>query len=165
MWCCHGDGKFGRTLVAVGPSEALLALAAELTPCLAPAATVRSTHIWRNVTLSSWRAVRCHGNGAAVNHCKKTPQTLMEQVLTRNIKDGLTICSQSDDSERRDKVNSHTFDLLKPQTAPFYLRFCCTKECATFICKENVFKKLSTNINSKSVAHAAKSKRTKSAAA
>lgn len=88
-----------------------------------------------------------------------------ELVLTRNIKDGLTICSQSDDSERRDKVNIHTFDLLKPQTAPFYLRFCCTKECATFICKENVFKKLSTNINSKSVAHAAKSKRTKSAAA
>lgn len=55
-------------LVAVGSSEALLALAAELAPGLAPAAPVRSAHIRRNVTLSSRRAVRRHGDGAAVNH-------------------------------------------------------------------------------------------------
>lgn len=35
----------GLTLVTVGASEALLALAGELAPRLAPAAAVRSTHV------------------------------------------------------------------------------------------------------------------------
>ena len=42
---CIACVESGLTLVAVGASEALLALAAELAPGLAPAAAVRSTHI------------------------------------------------------------------------------------------------------------------------
>lgn len=57
------------TLVAVGASEAFLALAAELASSLAPAAAVRSAHIGRDVALSSWRAVGRHCDRAAVNHC------------------------------------------------------------------------------------------------
>lgn len=66
----------GLTLVTVGASEALLALAAELAPGLAPAAAVRSTHIRRNVALSSRCAVGCHGDSAAVNHCREKQNSL-----------------------------------------------------------------------------------------
>lgn len=64
----------GLTLVAISASEALLALAAKLAPCLAPAAAVRSTHIRGNVALSSRCAVGRHGNSAAVNHCREVRQ-------------------------------------------------------------------------------------------
>lgn len=59
------------TLVAVGASEALLALTGELAPGLAPAAAVRSTNIRGNVALSSRCAIGGHSNGAAVNHCEE----------------------------------------------------------------------------------------------
>lgn len=59
------------TLMAVGASETLLALAAELAPGLTLTATVRSTNVWWDVTLSSWCAVGCHGNRAAINHCRE----------------------------------------------------------------------------------------------
>lgn len=67
-------------LVAVGASEALLALTAELAPSLAPAAAVRSTHIRRNVALSSWRAVGRHGDSAAVNHFTRGGATVVFEV-------------------------------------------------------------------------------------
>lgn len=59
------------TLVTVGAPEALLAFAAELASGLAPAAAVRSTHIWRNVAFSSRCAVGRHSDCAAVNHCRQ----------------------------------------------------------------------------------------------
>lgn len=61
----------GLTLMAIGASEALLALTAELAPGLAPAAAVGSTHVRRNVAFSSRRAVGRHGDSAAVNHCRR----------------------------------------------------------------------------------------------
>lgn len=70
MFCVVCE-ESGLTLMAVGASEALLALAAELAPGLAPAAAVRSTHIRRNVTLSSRGAVGRHSDCAAVNHCRE----------------------------------------------------------------------------------------------
>lgn len=62
--------------MTVSASEALLALAGELAPRLAPAAAVRSTHVGGNVALASWCAVGCHGDGAAVNHCRGERQTV-----------------------------------------------------------------------------------------
>lgn len=59
------------TLMTVGASEALLALAAELTAGLAAAASMGSAHIGRDVALSSGRAVGRHRHGAAVNHCMR----------------------------------------------------------------------------------------------
>lgn len=73
----------GLTLMAVSASETLLALAAELAPRLAPAAAVRSTHIRGNVALSSWCAVGCHGNSAAVNHCSEGRQTV--ELLMKHV--------------------------------------------------------------------------------
>lgn len=60
--------------MAVGASEALLALTAELAPGLAAAAAMRSTHVRRNVALSPRRAIGRHGDCAAVNHCRQERQ-------------------------------------------------------------------------------------------
>lgn len=67
-------------LVAVGASEALLALAAELAPGLAPAAPVRSAHVRRDVALSSRRAVGRHCDRAAVNHFTRGGATVVFEV-------------------------------------------------------------------------------------
>lgn len=54
--------------MAVRPPEALVALAAELSARLAPAAAMRSAHVRRNEALPARCAVGRHGNGAAVDH-------------------------------------------------------------------------------------------------
>lgn len=54
--------------MAVCPPEALVALAAELSTRLAPAAPMRSAHVRRNEALPARSAVGRHGDGAAVNH-------------------------------------------------------------------------------------------------
>lgn len=100
----HSVENSGLTLMAVGASEALLALAAELTPGLAAAAPVRSTHIGRNVALSTRRAIGRHGDRAAVNHYRgerqlhsqTTDETCLNKGLVQLIKCGLCLTSDNE---------------------------------------------------------------------
>lgn len=66
---CFGEDDLARTLVAVGPGEALLTLAAEMAAGEAAALPVRAAHVGRDVAHVSRGAVRHHGDRAAVNHC------------------------------------------------------------------------------------------------
>lgn len=57
--------------MAVGSSETILTITAEMAAGEATAPTVRTAHVGRDVADVARGAVRNHGNRAAVNHCRR----------------------------------------------------------------------------------------------